>query len=500
MFSSLVISGTPTGLTQRDVLAIGPSGLCPEIAIQLQPVVYCEYVPSATIIDPFKNQQRLTISVAPTSFCISDVLTTTIYLGSDIPKPSSSSATTPNRSATSPARSAISSATSSNLPDLFIGQGLPSGSVTGLPENQFLFLAFTSPAGEVRKRRNQVARQPKDDSAQLLGLVNLDSGLVGGYTPDECDRSSPLLLQSGALVQYGQNVAKVPGRDIAPLGLLDDAAGGINTTFTLTNGFLAWNTPDIGDATFHNCAGAVFAAFGTSPAGCSPIRIGAINGFACRDRVSQTRDPNAFFIAPLAVTKPPVTSVSITQSVTMSRGSPASPMTELSSGSKTLSRYASTLQLSTLDRSTSSYITSMVISQSTFTTTTRNSPSSSLPHSTASAPAVSPSSGVDDCESLSGTHTTPNQDIWDVFCATVVVARFLQRRYATSLKDCMAVAAEYPAYDAVTYVASRAECTLHYGFRSLANGYMYPADSTDTSSAVIRSQPRTSHSTSASRI
>jgi hypothetical protein len=193
--------------------------------------------------------------------------------------------------------------------DLFIGQVLPAGTITELPSDQFIFLAFTSiptPTADVRKRGENVARQRRPTVSPLV-LVNLGSGSPGGIDQDNCDAASPLILQAGSLVQYGQAVAKSLLLGIAPFGFPTYATES-NKTFSLNDGFLQWDNPDEGLATFYDCARVIVAAFVTPPGtpldGCSQIQVGAIAGRACVDRVEQTRSPNATFVAPINVYNP----------------------------------------------------------------------------------------------------------------------------------------------------------------------------------------------------
>src|SRR5689334_17578300 len=66
----------------RAIVNVGPDGTCPAIptvTVQVQPVLYSEFFPYNTVIDPFRNGAPFIVTGAPTTVIISAFLTTTIY-------------------------------------------------------------------------------------------------------------------------------------------------------------------------------------------------------------------------------------------------------------------------------------------------------------------------------------------------------------------------------------------------------------------------------------
>lgn len=251
-----------------------------------------------------------------------------------------------------PTASGAVTLTSATSGELGLGQGLPSGSFTDLPDDQFIFLAVSAsstnplvptavpqaiaqdPPGAALIRRQQqepvVERRP-------LRLVDLESkdDASENVSQDQCDSADPLLLRNGRLLQYDYSIGKALGESLAPLGfLIPPPANQVDRTFSLTNGVLQWNATDVGNALFFSCNGEIVAAFEEMvPAGCMQVIMGAIDGDACRKRVEKTRSPIDVFTAPLG--ENPTSSVPV--SVTWTPPVPVSTPSTNSSGTGTSS-------------------------------------------------------------------------------------------------------------------------------------------------------------------
>ena len=338
---ALVASITATGSAYasphipRDVI-VGSNGVCPApgttITVELQPVYYSELFPYNTVVDIFRDGHSYTVANAPITVVSTSTLTKT-YTSSNSPNPaltsqSLSASALSARSATSPSApitvSQAASATSQNQPpitspaNLVIGQDLPRGSVTNLPDDSFILLAFTTVSGAVGTSsstgRPLVKRQARPSTATPATIVDLSSptGQPNSVGQDNCDGASPLILRSGSLLQFGNSIAKQPGTTDPLLGFLTDPNDQVNVTFSLVSGYLRWNAPDTGAASFYSCDGLLFAAFGNDVLpGCQEVLVGAIAGRACSQRVEQTRAVEETFTPP--VTSPPsATYVTIT--------------------------------------------------------------------------------------------------------------------------------------------------------------------------------------------
>lgn len=352
-------------------VALGPLGICPTVTVQLQPFAYCGQNPYITVSDPFRTDvctsTYLTSTILPTSLSATLPSTSQNAASSNIGSASSGTTTAPTSILTTVAP------TTTTGSGLFIGQGLPAGTVNDLANSQFVFLAFTNtpaPTAGLRKRGDNIVRQAQDNAVSPLALVNLGVGLVGGFSQDDCDASSPLLLQAGSLVQYDKAVAKESSQTIAELGFLSDPTGSVNQTFSLVNGFLEWNSPDLGPATFYDCTGRFFAAFGAPLPSCVEIQVGAIDGQACVDRVRQTRVPNPDFTAPIYI---PTSTSSSTTGLASSTGTASMSTASETATSASPSSLDSSIGSSStimLSQSSTSSTTGTVSSQSLFTETT----------------------------------------------------------------------------------------------------------------------------------
>ncbi|KPI35458.1 uncharacterized protein AB675_11734 [Cyphellophora attinorum] len=192
------------------------------------------------------------------------------------------------------------------LETLRIGLGLPSGTVSDLPSGSFLLLAFTSlpPAAARRDKRNAndanvMTQRPakelerrQESTADPVFAADLANPTGSPDAPgrDNCDDSTPMILQRGSLLNSGSAIAKLPDESMPLLGfLVDDPVDEVNTTFALIDGFLSWITPSNEVADFFSCSGSLIAAFGDEvPDSCTPVIVGAINGTACSRVVAQT--------------------------------------------------------------------------------------------------------------------------------------------------------------------------------------------------------------------
>lgn len=256
----------------------GPCSAVPTVVIEVVPVYFAQYFQQNTVIEPFGNGFSFNISNAPTEVRITSTLTATNYPSSlalafghnpatalglergnsgllelparpasvpflgdaltQLPLPTGiagpprfsttpfssarHSSTMPLISSSRATTTAILSTTRKNptTPSLRIGQGLPTGFYQDLPSTQFILLAFTDapvPEPRIRRRRN-VRRRSSTASARPIMALNLTKAeeLLNGDDQDLCDKSTPMLLQSGALVQYEDAVGKSLG-DREPL-------------------------------------------------------------------------------------------------------------------------------------------------------------------------------------------------------------------------------------------------------------------------------------------
>lgn len=196
--------------------------------------------------------------------------------------------------------------------ELDFGLGIPTGTVTDLPDDQFIFLAVsassTNPLVPTEVSHGQggvvVRRQAQEPAIERrpLKLVDLESPdeASDNVSQEQCDSADPLLLRMGSLVQYDYSVGKPFNETLLPLGFLIPPPGNqIDQAFTLLDGVLQWNATDVGNALFFSCNGQIVAAFDEMvPPGCTQVVVGAIAGDACQQRVEQTRTPIATFTAP----------------------------------------------------------------------------------------------------------------------------------------------------------------------------------------------------------
>ena len=207
--------------------------------------------------------------------------------------------------------------TSPTSQELDLGRGVPTGTVTDLPDDQFIFLAISASstiptlptavaqAGGPALARRQVEPLVERRPLKLVDLRSADDA-SDNVSQDQCDSADPLLLRMGRLVQYDLSIGKPLDETLSPLGFLVPPPGNqIDQAFTLVDGILQWVAPDVGNALFYSCNGEVVAAFDeVMPAGCAQVVVGAIDGNACQERVEETRSLVGTFTPPTGQ-KPP---------------------------------------------------------------------------------------------------------------------------------------------------------------------------------------------------
>ena len=99
----LLVLQSNARLDHRETLAVDLLGECPITTLELQPVSYCDFFPSNTAVDPFRDGNILIISDAPTAVCISGYLTKVIDPALGLAR--SSSTTQPDLVTTAPSLS-----------------------------------------------------------------------------------------------------------------------------------------------------------------------------------------------------------------------------------------------------------------------------------------------------------------------------------------------------------------------------------------------------------
>lgn len=309
------IGNSPTYTCPSGIARVGPTGSCPAIPItieEIQPVYYSSYFSSPTVVDPFDDGILHTLSHAPTKFYINSSIVRIVTVCS------TTSADT--ISASPPPSSGLGSSLSSNglesgsttapstTPTLFIGEGLPQGTVFDLPDEDFLFLAYTPitpPQDQARNiYRRQAAPSPLTTPVRTTNLTLISGSLIE-IGQNNCDDSTPLLLRNGELVYYDLRIGLQSRVKSSVLGFTEPRpADYVTTLFRLENGVLRWNpavsSPET-EASFYLCDGPLFVGFGTVPPvrGCTQVLAGAIAGSACIDRVRQSRAINPEFVAPV---------------------------------------------------------------------------------------------------------------------------------------------------------------------------------------------------------
>ena len=203
--------------------------------------------------------------------------------------------------ATASSQSAATATITGQVSPLTFGQGLPAGQVSNLDPGTFIFLAMASAGPQVK--RDVEKRQQFAGAASASAAVVIDfNPALPPATPSafNCDRATTYNLINGILSRGNTALNKVQGSTEAILGtVIDTSLITVSVTFSINNGFLRWNTPDVGSAVFYNCAGIVYAGFpNVRVGGCFQIVVGAVAGSACRDLVSLTRSVSSPFTNP----------------------------------------------------------------------------------------------------------------------------------------------------------------------------------------------------------
>lgn len=209
------------------------------------------------------------------------------------------------------------------VPPFTLGQGLPAGGVTNLPFEQFFFLAYSTPVPAPLQRRDAALerRQARvQNTATPIVAVDLTVPTPGAPAQPavNCDNATPLDLVNGVLAGKGFSVAKLLNSRDAVLGYLSPPpASQVNITFTIQNGLIQWNTPDVGGASFYSCGNVLYAGFpNLQIAGCNAVQVGPIAGSVCVSYVTSSRSVNPTFTAPLTSTTPSGGSGSATATAT----------------------------------------------------------------------------------------------------------------------------------------------------------------------------------------
>lgn len=242
------------------------------------------------------------------------------------------------------------------LPPLTIGAGIPAGVVTSLPSSSPILLAVDDlrvdrqPRWAHLKRQNMMLDQaPAVTSASAISVVNLaiatspgtasTSISNGEYTlpPDNCDDATPFILSDGLLLHDDAPVGKMFGTTTALLGTLDDDAppDNVNRTFSLVDGYLQWQTDDVGPAMFYSCDGVLWAGFPSPPAiRCTEVSVGAMAAQECVSRVQETAvvNPSLVLSATSRSTRTRSRRTTSTATITSSAYLPTSESTAGSTG------------------------------------------------------------------------------------------------------------------------------------------------------------------------
>ena len=119
-----------------------------------------------------------------------------------------------------------------------------------------------------KRLRRQLSQVDASAAASPVREVDLEMSVTpsDGIGLDHCDFSSPLLLKSGTLLQDDATFGKDLGALTALLWFSNNHSDNeVNTTYSLFDGFLRWDTADAGSASFYRCGENLFASFGAPP-------------------------------------------------------------------------------------------------------------------------------------------------------------------------------------------------------------------------------------------
>lgn len=155
-----------------------------------------------------------------------------------------------------------------------------------------------------RQESIQASATATGSAAAVVDLAPSQQTNATSLPPDECDSATPFNLVNGSLSGGNFTLSKQFGSTEALFGAVTDPnATVVNVTFTLIDGILSWDTPDLGVASFYYCFGGLYAGFSDLPPGqegCESITIGAIAGEICSAFIAQTRAVRSDFTASLS--------------------------------------------------------------------------------------------------------------------------------------------------------------------------------------------------------
>ncbi|ERF68593.1 hypothetical protein EPUS_04691 [Endocarpon pusillum Z07020] len=248
---------------------------------------------------------------------------------------------------TSPSATPTTSSTtfSYSEPTATLGQGLPTGVFTSLPEGQGpVLLGF---AGRIPNRvRRQASASP---TATATGYIQEDGDAAPG-----CGYAARWSIEGGMLMSDNATVGKARGALYAAIKPSETPME-VNTTFYFTNGILGWNTTDVGPASFYSCGGDAYAGFPAAPfSNCSAITIGGVDADVCPVDISDMEPPSStsstvqssIGASASSNPSPPVTSSSASAST-----NPSTPVTSSSASSIRSSTGMGTSSMSSLTSS-----------------------------------------------------------------------------------------------------------------------------------------------------
>ena len=273
--------GVPDSLAARDIVALGPQGICPaipETLYELQPIYYSSFFPRNTLIDPLHDGHFIRITNAPTAFILQTYITVVVtQLGNGF------------GGGTAPA-SGGNAATSNFTPTT--GKGITLSPPTLRGPSRFSSLPISSNALSITNPPVVVNGQTLTAGAPAVTIngtpVSLAPGstalVIGTQTIQPGSGNSAIAGQTIALTPSIPNLI-VDGQVIFPGEVT--TIDGIQIIYAADGGYLIIGTqtifPGFGTATFvgsavslpANGGAASTGAFATSTGDLPPLTIGA---------------------------------------------------------------------------------------------------------------------------------------------------------------------------------------------------------------------------------
>ena len=321
-------------------VAYGPDGPCPTPlppVVSIFPIHYEAYIGENTVINIYGSNNTIVVKNAPTSLTTDLYGTLTLTSGTVTILPASQTLTSVGSGSSigsfPPAtRSQSDTGATSTLAPLRFGDGLPTGIVDTLPLDQPVVLgAIDAPSTARRLFKRSAAgykvhiHRKRQESVDSLIVDWFDR--FGGR--NDCLSASQYTLVNGSLLLNGSPIWKglrSGASSLTQAGALPPDA--VTTRFYFEDGFLKWDSSDIGLGSFSSCDGIPYAYFPqveySLPGQCVPVRLGGASAAACRVRVDAGVKSGSNSAAPLATTASDIST--IIDSSTISDMSPADSM------------------------------------------------------------------------------------------------------------------------------------------------------------------------------